>query len=81
MKGDINAANKFKYKLPSEIDINTIRRRVQQLNAGLHSEGQGTEIYIENGIHKFRKADPLTIGFFADGIAIKGFKFAPYNTK
>ena len=35
MKKDLNS--RFKYKLPSEIDINTIRRRVDDLNAGLHS--------------------------------------------
>ena len=37
IKKDISAASKFKYKLPSEIDINTIKRRIDELNAGLHS--------------------------------------------
>ena len=41
----------------------------------------GTEVYQENGVHKFRKADPLPIGFFADGIAIKGFNFFSYKSK
>lgn len=41
----------------------------------------GTEIYQENGVHKFRKAEPLPIGFFANGIAIKGYKFYSYQTK
>lgn len=69
------------YRLPSEIDLSTIQRRVEELNAGLHSEGQGTEIYVENGVHKFRKAEPLPIAFFGDGIAIKGYNFYSYKTK
>lgn len=41
MKKDIaNAKNN--YRLPSEIDIGTIQRRVEELNGGLHSEGHGT---------------------------------------
>ena len=80
MKKDIaNARNN--YRLPSEIDIGTIQRRVEELNGGLHSEGHGTEIYSENGVHKFRKAEPLPIAFFADGIAIKGMNFYPYKSK
>ena len=41
----------------------------------------GTEVHQENGIHKFRKAEPLPIGFFANGIAIKGYKFLSYQSK
>lgn len=55
MKQDISNS-KNNYRLPSEIDLATIQRRVEELNAGLHHEGQGTEIYSENGIHKMRKA-------------------------
>jgi len=44
MKKDIKN-NKTQYRLPSEIDINTILRRVEELNSGLHSEGMGTEVY------------------------------------
>ena len=50
------ANSKNNYRLPSEIDLGTIQRRVEELNGGLQSEGQGTEIYQENGVHKFRKA-------------------------
>ena len=35
-------SSKNNYRLPSEIDLSTIQRRVEELNAGLHSEGQGT---------------------------------------
>jgi hypothetical protein len=31
--------------MPAEIDIGTIQRRVEELNAALHSEGMGTEVY------------------------------------
>ena len=41
----------------------------------------GTEVYQENGVHKFRKAEALPIGFFSNGIAIKGYKFFPYKSK
>jgi hypothetical protein len=41
----------------------------------------GTEVHKENGVHKFRKAEPLAMGFFGNGIAIKGFKFFPYKSK
>jgi hypothetical protein len=40
MKKDIKS--NYNYRLPSEIDINTIARRVEELNSGLHSEGMGT---------------------------------------
>ena len=38
-------SNHLQYRLPSEIDINTVIRRVEELNAGLHSEGMGTEVH------------------------------------
>jgi hypothetical protein len=43
MKKDIKG--NYQYRMPSEIDINTIIRRAEELNAGLHSEGMGTEVY------------------------------------
>ena len=79
IKKDIK--NNYNYRLPSQIDINTVIRRTEELNAGLHSEGMGTEVYQDNGVHKFRKADALPIGFFSNGIAIKGYKFFPYKSK
>lgn len=75
------AKGNYQYRMPREIDINTVIRRIEELNAGLYSEGKGTEICQENGVHKFRKADPLPVGFFANGIAIKGYKFLSYQTK
>ena len=79
IKKDIK--NNYNYRLPSQIDINTVIRRTEELNAGLHSEGMGTEVYQDNGVHKFRKDDALPIGFFSNGIAIKGYKFFPYKSK
>ena len=67
IKKDIKNS-KHNYRLPTEIDIGTIRRRVEELNGGLHSEGYGTEIYVENGIHKFRKAQALPLSFYGNGI-------------
>lgn len=41
----------------------------------------GTEVYQEKGVHKFKKAEALPIGFFSNGIAIKGYKFFSYKSK
>lgn len=38
-------------------------------------------MYQDQGVHKFRKAEPLPVGFFGNGIAIKGYKFFPYKSK
>lgn len=73
--------SKYPYRLPSEVDIGTLKRRVDELNAGLLTEGMGTEIYSEKGVHKFRKAENLPIGFYANGIVIKGYNFYPYKSK
>jgi hypothetical protein len=74
---------KYNYRLPSEIDIRTVAMRIQELNMGMHSEGNSaTEVYKDkDGIHKIRKAEPLPVGFFADGIAIGGYPFFPYKSK
>ena len=32
----------YNYRLPNQIDINTVIRRIEELNAGLHSQGMGT---------------------------------------
>jgi|JI6StandDraft_1071083.scaffolds.fasta_scaffold01045_22 hypothetical protein len=74
---------KYNYRLPSEIDIRTVATRIDELNLNMHSEGiSSSEVYKDkDGIHKIRKADPLPIGFFADGIAIKGYPFFSYKTK
>jgi hypothetical protein len=36
------AKGNYQYRLPSEIDINTLKRRIEELNGGLHAEGMGT---------------------------------------
>lgn len=69
------------YRLPSEIDLSTIQRRVEELNAVLQEEGRGTEIYNERGVHKFKKAEYLPIGFYANGIVVKGYNFYSYKSK
>lgn len=33
---------KYNYHLPSEVDINTVARRIEELNMGLHQEGVST---------------------------------------
>ena len=46
------------YNLPSEVDISTVQRRIQELNMGLHEEGvSSNEVYKDaNGMHRFRAA-------------------------
>lgn len=74
---------KYNYRLPSEIDIRTVATRIDELNIGMHKDGaSSTEVYKDkDGIHKIRKAEPLPIGFFADGIAIKSYPFFSYKSK
>ena len=73
---------KYNYHLPSEVDINTVARRIEELNMGLQQEGvPANEVYKDNGVHRLRMAEPLLIGFYSDGIAIQGHKFFPYKSK
>jgi hypothetical protein len=74
LKADLeNMTNpKYKYNLPKEIDINIILKRIQELNIIMEREGC-SEIYKDSrGMHRFKKMDPLLIGFYSNGIVIAG---------
>ncbi|KAL4472460.1 hypothetical protein ABPG74_018409 [Tetrahymena malaccensis] len=72
---------KYNYHLPSEIDFNVVMRRIEELNYIVEKEGNAQEVYKdERGFNRIRKMDPVPIGFYKDGIAIKGFKFFKYGS-
>ena len=63
---------KYKYNLPREIDINIILKRIQELNIIMEKDGL-SEIYKDSrGMHRFKKQEPLLIGFYQNGIVIEG---------
>lgn len=72
---------KYNYPLPSEIDFNVIMRRIDELNFLIEKEGGCQEVYKDDrGFNRIRRAEPIPIGFYSDGIAIKGHKFYKYGT-
>ncbi|KRX01435.1 SEP domain [Pseudocohnilembus persalinus] len=81
LKEQLNALSnpKFKYNLPKEIDINIVLRRIDDLNYLMEKEGVN-QVIKDKGIHQFKRMDPFPIGFYQNGIAMKGFKFFPYGS-
>ena len=46
----------------------------------MEKEG-ATEVYKNpQGVHQLKKMDPLPVGFYKNGIAMKGFKFFSYGS-
>lgn len=71
---------KYNYKIPKEIDINIILKRIDELNIIMEKEGC-QEVYTDaQGYHKLRKMDHFPIGFYQNGIALKDFPFYPYGS-
>jgi hypothetical protein len=46
----------------------------------MEKEGATEVVKDLNGMHKIKRMDPFPIGFYANGIAMKGFKFYPYTS-
>ncbi|EGR29493.1 hypothetical protein IMG5_154760 [Ichthyophthirius multifiliis] len=68
---------KYNYNLPQQIDLNIVARRIEELNFLMEKEGGCQEVYKdERGFNRIRKMEPIPIGFYQDGIALKGFKFS-----
>ena len=61
----------FNYKLPQEISVDVIIRRVDELNYIMEKDGGATEI-VKNaqGMHQIKKMEQLPIGFYKNGIAM-----------
>lgn len=54
--------------------MNIVLRRIEELNYIVEKEGNAQEIYKdERGFNRIRKMDPVPMGFYKDGVAIKGF--------
>jgi len=70
----------YNYHLPKEIDIHIITKRIEELNIIMEKEGAHEIVKDHNGMHKFKKREPLPIGFYKNGIALKGFPFYSYGS-
>lgn len=46
----------------------------------MEKEGCNEIVKEGNGIHKFKKLEPIPIGFYKNGISLKGFKFFSYGS-
>lgn len=86
----------YKNNLPKEIDMNIISRRLEELNIlmgkykkitlffylfELEKDGAHQVIKDKDGAFKLKKMDPLPIGFFKNGVALRGYPFYPYCSK
>ncbi|CAD8080874.1 unnamed protein product [Paramecium primaurelia] len=70
----------FNYHLPKEISIDVIKRRIEELNYIMEKDGANQIVKNANGMHQFQKMEPLPIGFYKNGIAMKGYKFFSYGS-
>lgn len=61
---------KYKYNLPSSIDINIILRRINELNLILEKDGTDEFVKGKDGAHRLREKEELLMGFYSDGIVI-----------
>lgn len=60
--------------------MKTIAIRIKELNQLLRSEGS-QQVYKDiSGAHKLKELESIAIGFYSDGIVMKGFPFCSYNS-
>lgn len=71
----------YKSKLPKEIDINIIERRIDELNIIIAKEGESEIVRHKNGAHIFKKKEPIHIAFYKDGLIIQGYPFYKYSSR
>ncbi|KAM3144402.1 hypothetical protein pb186bvf_003566 [Paramecium bursaria] len=71
---------RFNYQLPKEISIDVIQKRIDELNFIMEKDGVNQIVKNANGMHQFQKMESLPIGFYQNGIAMKGFKFFSYGS-
>jgi hypothetical protein len=50
------------------------------LNYIIEKEGATEVVKEANGAHKIKRMEPFPIGFYQNGIALKGFKFFTYGS-
>jgi len=82
LKKDIDKSKPiYKSKLPREIDINVVERRIEELNIIIANEGDSEIVKQKNGAHVFKKKEPIHIAFYKDGLIIQGYPFYKYSSR
>lgn len=61
------------------IDLEVVAKRIEELN--IIAERDAKPFVNKDGVHVLAKVDPLPIGFYANGVKIKGYDFHDYNSK
>eukprot|EP00826_Nyctotherus_ovalis_P032174 TRINITY_DN2596_c0_g4_i2.p1 TRINITY_DN2596_c0_g4~~TRINITY_DN2596_c0_g4_i2.p1 ORF type:complete len:386 (-),score=137.03 TRINITY_DN2596_c0_g4_i2:28-1185(-) len=61
------------------IDLEVVAKRIEELN--IIAERDAKPFVNKDGVHVLAKVDPLPIGFYANGVMIKGYDFHDYNSK
>ncbi len=71
----------YRSNLPSEIDLNVIMRRIEELNF-IAEKANIQKVVKKDGVHRLEKAKPVSIAFFRNGLAMKAAGgFHPYYSK
>ena len=68
----------YRYKLPNEIDIAVIERRIQELN--IIADKDAARWVAQGGIHRFKAPESVCITFFKNGLVLQGSPFKPYSS-
>jgi hypothetical protein len=67
-------------KIPQEIDINIISKRIDEMNHLIYKDGNSKFEMDEDKIFKLKQAKEIKIFFYKNGIIIEGFKFYTFNS-
>lgn len=71
----------YRNNLPSEIDLNVIVRRIEELNF-IAEKSNVQQVVKKEGVHRLEKPRPVVIVFFRNGLAMKAAGgFHPYYSK
>lgn len=68
----------YRYKLPNEIDIAVIERRIQELN--IIAEKDAARWVAQGAVHRFKAPESVCITFFKNGLVLQGSPFRPYSS-
>lgn len=67
-------------KIPQEIDINIISKRVDEMNHLIYKEGNSIFEMDNDKIFKLKQVKDVNIFFYKNGIIIEGFNFYTFNS-
>jgi len=68
------------HNLPKQIDINVIKRRIDELNIVTYKDGNTKFEADSDKIFKLKQIKELKIYFFKNGLCIETYKFYDYNS-